>query len=199
MYVLAILLVHNDLFHTNEDVVGLPRLKQSANVIIWNNLMIISRVSGGSNVWKQQIWCKLFVWHENKWNENKIYTLQRLVLDKVDKRFVQFKNPCNYWLLFPSVVKCILVSVTGLKKLQTYNFWENASACNGSLAFKPSLLSLLALLISEYISKNFVHGRLVAKNTNKTPASTSKLLWYAHCGLQKNWNRKLRKCNNPHT
>ena len=50
MYVLAILLVHNDLFHTNEDVVGLPRLKQSANVIIWNNLMIISRVSGGSNV-----------------------------------------------------------------------------------------------------------------------------------------------------
>ena len=83
MYVLAILLVHNDLFHTNEDVVGLPRLKQSAN--------------GGSNVWKQQIWCKLFVWHENKWNGNKIYTLQRLVLDKVDKRFVQFKNPCNYW------------------------------------------------------------------------------------------------------
>ena len=23
----------------------------------------ISGVSGGSNVWKQQIWCKLFVWH----------------------------------------------------------------------------------------------------------------------------------------
>ena len=53
------------------------------------------------------------------WNENKIYTLHRIVLDRVDKRFVQFKNPCNYWLLFPSVVKCILVSVTGLKELQT--------------------------------------------------------------------------------
>ena len=53
------------------------------------------------------------------WIQNKIYTLQRIVLDKEDKRFVQFKNPCNYWLLFPSVVKCILVLVTGLKKLQT--------------------------------------------------------------------------------
>ena len=51
------------------------------------------------------------------WNENKIYTLSRIVLDKVDKRFVQLKNACNYWLPFSFVVKCILVSLTGLKKL----------------------------------------------------------------------------------
>ena len=34
------------------------------------------------------------------WNENKIYTLQRIVLDKVGKTFVQFKNACKYWLPF---------------------------------------------------------------------------------------------------
>ena len=34
------------------------------------------------------------------WNENKIYTLQRIVLDKVDRRYVQVKNACNYWLPF---------------------------------------------------------------------------------------------------
>ena len=34
------------------------------------------------------------------WNENKIYTLQIIILDKVDKRFAQFKNTCNYWLPF---------------------------------------------------------------------------------------------------
>ena len=34
------------------------------------------------------------------WNENKIYTLQRIVLVKVDKRFVQFKNAFNYQLSF---------------------------------------------------------------------------------------------------
>ena len=81
------------------------------------------------------------------WIQNKIYTLQRIVLDKEDKRFVQFKNPCNYWLLFPSVVKCILVSVTGLKKLQTWNFWKNASACNDLLAFAINIVSNINLWI----------------------------------------------------
>ena len=81
------------------------------------------------------------------WIQNKIYTLQRIVLDKEDKRFVQFKNPCNYWLLFPSVVKCILVSDTGLKKLQTWNFWKNASACNDLLAFAINIVSNINLWI----------------------------------------------------